>query len=221
MKFGTKTGQKQRNMTEARKDLKNKQIKFDSWESFWKKVKPMLGPNRMDSFQMVFDHLDKVENPSIVETGTYRMEGNIAGDGMSTVLFDTYIDFHGGKGVSIDIDKYACSLAHRATRNFQIMNENSLTALGKIETKADLLYLDSFDVDWKNHLPAAIHHLKELFSARDLLKKGTLIVIDDNLLIEGTTEKKRIGKGEVVLEYMNDIGMKPLFDAYQIGWIWK
>jgi len=220
--------------------IKDKKIKFDSWESFWKKAKPMLG-SRSDSFQMVFDHLDKVDNPFIVETGTYRIENNITGDGMSTVLFDVYAEFNGGKGVSIDIDENACKLSDGATNNFQIINENSLTALNKIQTKADLLYLDSFDVDWDNPLPAAIHHLKELFSARNLLKEGTLIVIVYNRVVSHRDKVKdftvdgvagvlrgldkgdleRIGKGQIVLEYMNDIGLEPLFDAYQIGWLWR
>lgn len=218
----------------------NKKIKFDSWESFWKKTKPMLG-NRIDSFQIIFDYLSEVDKPSIVETGTYREENNITGDGMSTVLFDTFIEFYGGKGVSIDIDKDACKLSDESTKNFQIINENSLTALSRLETKADLLYLDSFDVDWNNPLPAATHHLKELFSARNLLKEGTLIVIDDNILVSPKNKMKqykiegvegllqgldngdieRRGKGQVVLDYMNDIGVKPLFDMYQMGWIWN
>ncbi len=189
---------------------------IDSWEGFWGKVKPLLR-DRSHSFQIIFDYLDKVDNPFIVETGTYRETNNIAGDGMSTVLFDCYLEFKGGNGVSIDLDQEACKLSRESTKNIEIINEDSLTALSRIQGQADLLYLDSFDVDWDNHWPASTHHMKEFFSARNLLKDGTLVVVDDNYFDDS---REHVGKGRVISEYMDALGIEPLFDMYQIGWLW-
>jgi len=44
----------------------------------------------------------------------------------------------------------------------------------------DLLYLDSFDVDFDDPLPSAIHHLKELLAIAPLVSFETLVVVDDS-----------------------------------------
>jgi hypothetical protein len=43
----------------------------------------------------------------------------------------------------------------------------------------DLIYLDSLDVDWGNSVESAEHGEKELLAIRQLLRSGTIIVIDD------------------------------------------
>ena len=190
---------------------------IENWEVFWEKIKPLLNA-RSHSFQMIFNFLDKIDKPFIVETGAYRQVDNIAGDGMSTVLFDCYLEFNNGRGISIDLDQEACRLSGESTKNIEVINGNSLTALTQIQGKADLLYLDSLDVDWNDHWPASTHHMKELFSARNLLKNGTLIVVDDNTF---SHSRERIGKGRVIFDYMSALNIEPLFDMYQIGWIWE
>jgi hypothetical protein len=47
------------------------------------------------------------------------------------------------------------------------------------QTKIDLVYLDSFDIDWKNPFPAMQHGLKEFKAVEKYLKVGSVIVIDD------------------------------------------
>ncbi len=190
---------------------------IENWGSFWAKVKPALNA-RSHSFQIIFDYLKNIYKPFIVETGAYRQMDNIAGDGMSTVLFDCYLEFSDGRGISIDIDQEACRLSRESTKNIEVINGDSLTTLTQIKTKADLLYLDSFDIDWNDHWPASTHHMKELFSARNLLKDGTLIVVDDNAF---DNSGARIGKGRVIFDYMQALDIDPLFDMYQIGWIWE
>jgi hypothetical protein len=59
--------------------------------------------------------------------------------------------------------------------------------------------------------------MKEFFSARNLLKDGTLVVVDDNYFDDS---RERVGKGRVISEYMDALGIEPLFDMYQIGWLW-
>jgi hypothetical protein len=45
-----------------------------------------------------------------------------------------------------------------------------------------------------------------------------LIVVDDNIK---TPDGKRLGKGRLIYELMDALGIEPLFDEYQIGWIWS
>jgi hypothetical protein len=47
------------------------------------------------------------------------------------------------------------------------------------EKSADLIYLDSWDVDWSKPYASAEHGKKELVAIRPLLGTGTIIVIDD------------------------------------------
>jgi hypothetical protein len=56
----------------------------------------------------------------------------------------------------------------------------------------DLLYLDSFDVDFDDPLPSAIHHLKELLAIAPLVSFETLVVDDSpSSFIAFSTETTR------------------------------
>jgi hypothetical protein len=190
---------------------------YASWDLFWSDVKPYLG-FRKDSFQLIFDHLKKIESPLIVETGSLRNIDGIGGDGISTVMFDRFLQYHGGKGVTIDIQPSSWQLVSESTRHFKPITGDSIAELAKVEGKADLLYLDSYDVDWNNPWPSAAHHLKELFSANSLLKDGTLIVVDDNQINEAGINS---GKGFLIGQYFDFLGISPVFSMYQVGWFWK
>jgi hypothetical protein len=45
--------------------------------------------------------------------------------------------------------------------------------------KIDLVYFDSWDVDWGNPFASAEHGKKELIAIRPFLRTGTIIVVDD------------------------------------------
>jgi hypothetical protein len=77
----------------------------------------------------------------------------------------------------------------------------------------DLLYLDSFDVDWDDPHPSALHHLHELCAAMPALKPGAIVAVDDHL-----GEQGRLGKSKYIVPFMDSIGAAVLFEAYQIGW---
>ena len=77
----------------------------------------------------------------------------------------------------------------------------------------DVLYLDSFDVDFNNPVPSSFHHIKELLAIFPKIQKGTLIVVDDNF--------NGKGKGQMIKDYMKNIGINPFFDEYQIGFIYE
>lgn len=188
-----------------------------SWDEYFSGIKPRLNKRRA-GFQKIFDFLGGLNSPVIVETGTYREENNYEGDGCSTLLFDSFVDYHGGVVLSVDIDPKACDLAKENTCFTEVIESDSVEFLGTLEGKIDLLYLDSYNIaDWNNDWAPAAHHLKELFAAKDCIKEGTMIVVDDNLKLPNG---KRLGKGRLIYELMESLDIEPYFDDYQIGWIW-
>jgi len=175
---------------------------------------------RYNTFMKMFRYLDTIPNPLIVETGISRMLNNYMGDGHSTLLFDEYLNFfkESGQLISIDIDKHNCLFTAQLLSNkSKVICSDSISILHHLSTdssftKIDLLYLDSYDLDWKNPHPSALHSIKEFLAIYPKIKPGTLVVIDDN--------NKGIGNGTYVVDYMNNINKRPYFDEYQIGWIW-
>ena len=75
---------------------------------------------------------------------------------------------------------------------------------------ADLLYLDSFDVDFENPLPAAAHHLSELMAALNLLAPGSLVAVDDN--------RDDQGKGSEVAWFLAEHGAVEIVRGYVRVW---
>lgn len=189
----------------------------ESWDLYFDQILPRLG-KRGPTFQKVFEYLETLEKPVIVETGTYREANNYEGDGCSTLLFDQYVAAHGGVLWSVDNDPKACDLAKSATDHAIVVCQDSVEFLSTLQGEIDLLYLDSYNIiNWLDDWAPAAHHLKELFAARHCLKPGTLVVIDDNIV---TPQGKRLGKGRLVYELINSLGGEPYFDDYQVGWIW-
>lgn len=189
-----------------------------SWDDYFAEVKPKLGA-RAQGFEKIFAYLDETTNPTIIETGTYREENNFTGDGCSTLLFDNYVNDRGGNVISIDIDPKACALASANTSNLtEVVESDSVEFLGTLQGNVALLYLDSYNIqNWHDDWAPAAHHLKELFAAKDIIQHDTLIVIDDNI----KHESKRLGKGRLVYELMESLGIEPFLDDYQVGWVWQ
>ena len=189
-----------------------------SWDDYFTEVKPKLGA-RARGFEKIFAYLDENTNPTIIETGTYREENNFTGDGCSTLLFDNYVNDRGGNVISIDNDPKACALASANTSNLtEVVESDSVEFLGTLQGNVALLYLDSYNIqNWHDDWAPAAHHLKELFAAKDIIQHDTLIVIDDNI----KHESKRLGKGRLVYELMESLGIEPFLDDYQVGWVWQ
>ena len=189
-----------------------------TWRKYFDDISPRLNKRRT-SFETMFEFLSDIKHPTIIETGTYREEDNYEGDGCSTLLFDKYIECHGGTLISIDNDPKACQLARKATTEALVLERDSVEGLGEMEGRADLLYLDSCNIeDWNNDWAPAAHHLKELFAAKNIICPGTLIVVDDNIQ---TMTGNLIGKGRLINEVMESLGIEPYIFGYQIGWIWE
>ena len=57
---------------------------------------------------------------------------------------------------------------------------------------------------------------------KNVIKEGTLIVVDDNLYVPNSEDNKRkSGKGRIIHELMQSIGISTFIDGYHIGWIWE
>lgn len=170
---------------------------------------------RANTFRAAFERLEQRPGPYvIVETGCMRVEPteeSAKSDGRSTLLFDEFVRHHGGEVYSCELKVEHCQLAAKhvseATHFIPGDSVPSLLGLGKL---ADLLYLDSFDLDWHNPHPSALHHLHEMASASRLLKPGTLVLIDD-CGPDG-------GKGLYVQNWLHRIRAKPLARGYQYLW---
>ena len=199
-------------------------LKSDSsWEDYYEEVKPLLGLREL-GFTRIFEHLDNIKDPVIVETGTVREDYNFEGDGCSTVLFDNYIGKKGGTLITVDIDPAACKNARTVTTYAEVVEADSVEFLSTLDGHVDVLYLDSFNIyNWLDDWEASGHHLKELFAAKNVIKDGTLIVVDDNLYGTSVGQKsnQKFGKGRMINEMMKSIGIPIHIDGYHMGWIWE
>lgn len=183
--------------------------------NFYEECKPKLGV-REPTFTALFEHLTTCQTKVIVETGCLRQPGNWAGDGQSTLLFDSYAAAENAKFWSVDISAEAITAARDVVSpRTQLVLGDSVRFLSVFNETIDVLYLDSFDLDKSNPFPAALHHLMELCAARSLLKSGSVVIVDDTWEQNGGT----VGKGQLVAKFMRQIGAKRLANGYQDVWL--
>ncbi len=167
---------------------------------------------RMDSFNIMCEYLDTIDKPTILETGCSRTENSFGGDGMSTLIFDAYINQKGGTFTSVDISEINTNFARSKVSNLtNIVCSDSVKFLFNYNDKLiDLLYLDSYDLALGNPHPSTLHHIFELTAIISKLNKRCMIAADDNL--------ENVGKGFYINEFMNHINCKKIYSGYQ--WIW-
>ena len=173
---------------------------------------------RSESFLLMISELAKKTSPLIIETGCSRTPNNFDGDGMSTLIFDSFVSEHGGECYSVDINRSHVEFAQRHTRNVNIKVQDSVKFLYELNKnlqnrnrKVDLLYLDSYDFDESNTHLSSFHHIKELMVIWPSLVKDTVIAVDDNF-------ENGKGKGQYVREFLSNIGIEPIYSGYQIVW---
>ena len=172
--------------------------------------------HRADAFDKITAHLQHHDGDvTIVETGCVRQEGNWAGDGQSTLVWDAFANFHGGRVYSVDLDVKAAALANSLTSPLTTVEANDsvsyLLHLAGLGIVADLLYLDSYDIDWAEPTPSMEHHEKELDAAWPMLRPGSLVAVDDN--------RPDVGKGYLVGLVAQREGWTVLADDYVRAWI--
>jgi hypothetical protein len=211
-------------------------------DQFWTFFNEFAGPqlaHRHESFKFVFQHLTNLNRPvCIVETGCVRNEGTYAGEGQSTVLFDKFSECVPGTMINtVDISSESTDMCKRlVSQRVKVHTMDSVSFL-KNDCKnqmapfhtIDLLYLDSYDVDFNDPHDSAMHHMKELLAASSMINASTLILVDDSpsmasFYIESGQIKfastpKVGGKGMYIGSYMADIGKKPIIQSYQTAWL--
>ncbi len=201
---------------------------------FFAKMLQPAGPtspvrDRATSLSLVFELLDEKKNKDffIVETGCMRADhGQLAlgDDGASTYIFDDFINYYDGEVASVDINPDNVRHAQKMVSDrTTVYCSDSVEFLWNIPTKKkiDLLYLDSYDFEPENPIPSQKHHLKELTAVMKNLRKGSIIMVDDNANtpeFEWFTKIAQGGKAGFVKEFMKDIGAELLLDEYQIIW---
>lgn len=195
-------------------------------KSFMHEIYPQYSSRlsmRSDGFSTIFELLERKissNRPLIIETGSLRQPGNWEGDGQSTYLFNLFAQYYNGIVYSVDIDPI-CS------KNCTDLNLNNVISVTSDSIKflsllpnaeeIDLLYLDSYDLDFNNPEPSATHHLEELTQVFSYLTSGTVIAVDDNIIRDGI----KIGKGYLVEEYLSKKNCILVYDGYQKVWVVK
>jgi hypothetical protein len=191
-------------------------LPFD--DQFSRFFKPRLQA-RADGFATIFRSLpDPTHKLLIVETGCMRIPGNWSGDGQSTFMFDALARERGGLLFSIDATMESLDTARRAcSSTTNLLLGDSVATLhalsGLMNRPADLLYLDSYDLDPQDPMPSAIHHAMELIAAQPLIGPNTVVCVDDY-----SVGAKAGGKGLVLDEYFSRIRARVLHSGYQKVW---
>lgn len=114
---------------------------------------------------------------SIIETGTSAWGAD------STRLWDEYVRYSGGQVRSVDLRREpSLQLKGKLSKGTELAIGDSVEFLrGLFENNehVDFIYLDSYDVDWKNPEPAELHGEAEFKIAMKLVRVGGIILIDD------------------------------------------
>jgi hypothetical protein len=176
------------------------------------------------TFQIAFNILEQTcQNPIIIETGCQKQEEDI-GDGLSTSVLGEFVCRNNGKLITVDISEHNINQAKKFTReysnNIEYVVSDSISFLRNYDGKCDLLYLDSLDYSLDplmktERKKAQEHCFNEFLAIRKNLKKGSLLLVDDNGLGGG-------GKPRILKEYihnMNEEHWLCLFDYRQALWV--
>lgn len=164
---------------------------------------------RTEAFRLILDLLPG--GCRIVETGTIRMVDNWAGDGQSTVVWNTAAEILAGSVITVDIDPVGAQLVEQLELDrTSAVTADSVATLRSMYGPVDLLYLDSFDINFANPEPAQKHHLREIAAAWHLLRRGSLVAVDDNL--------DHAGKGHLVAEFLAAHDATELLSGYVRVW---
>lgn len=152
----------------------------------------------------------RCDGKRVVEIGSLRKRGNIAGDGYSTVVWAQNAD----EVHTVDIDPEATRLAITETasyENVRAVTRDGIEFLLNFDRPIDLLYLDGWDIRTPSgeYAPeAARKHLEAYQAAKKNLHERSLVLIDDTFA-DGR------GKGELAIPAMQSEGWKVLFSGYQ------
>lgn len=183
------------------------------------------------SLELLLNNNSNNSNNIIVETGCSTNQGT-----RSTSLWDMFVNKFGGNVYSVDLDNFAVTNANRMTSDKTLVTySDSVEYLKTFTQPIDLLYLDSYDVDFSNPLPSAEHHLNEFNAVKHLLHKGSIVLIDDTPISanwyddacsipENDSRKVNFnpnmsGKGSLVNTELEKMNATKILHQYQSLWI--
>ena len=147
-----------------------------------------------------------------------------------------FVNKFGGNVYSVDLDNVAVVNANKMTSDKTLVtSSDSVKYLKTFTQPIDLLYLDSYDVDFSNPLPSAQHHLNEFNAVKHLLHKGSIVLIDDTPISanwydnacsipENDSRKLNFnpnmsGKGSLVNIELEKMNATKILHQYQSLWI--
>ena len=161
---------------------------------------------------------NNIENPVIVEIGTQR-EFNNTGDGCSTTVFSWFVNTHGGKLYSIDIENSYIEQGKSELKNRGLLTDrvnlicqDGIKFFDDFSGKIDLLYLDAWDyrgTDDDKRISEE-KHLEAFLKAEKFLSDNALILIDDI-----ADQETYVGKGHLVIPYLLKNGYKLILKEWQ------
>ena len=154
----------------------------------------------------------------------------------STLLWDKFVNYFDGNVFSVDLNASAVDNTNYLTSNKTLVTcSDSLKYLPTFKKSIDFLYLDSYDVDFLNPEPSAIHHLKEFNCIKHLLHKNSIVLIDDtpcspewldngeynNLYnkLKDNFNPNMSGKGSLVNLELEKMGATKVLHQYQCLWV--
>ena len=172
------------------------------------------------------------EKPAvIVETGSSAWGSN------SSQLFDRYVHEFGGEFFTVDVRMQPMLQLRKILGPASTaVCDDSVRFLHRWYQEhgaksVDFVYLDSWDLELIDPLPAAIHGLREFLAVRPCLRDGSIVLIDDTPLDLSYFKKDDVdlardfilqtgmlpGKGSLVLKLLaDDPKFEVLSHEYQI-----
>jgi hypothetical protein len=169
------------------------------------------------TFKELFTKMDGRKDLMILETG-------IASAGtQSTYLFNEYVKKYGGRFWSVDINSH---LVNQHKGNMcpatTLVQGDSVAFLkdwvkNHTDVQADVVYLDSYDLDFYNSHPSADHGLQEYLAILPALKPKSLLLIDDTPS-EPYWLDSRDETYQDMIQYYNDKGFLPGKGQYVLNY---
>jgi hypothetical protein len=165
------------------------------------------------SLFLALNEIDRNEKVIIIETGSSAWGTN------SSQLFDKFVQYKNLKNP--DSSKFfTCDirlnpmldLYKKVSSNTTLICNDSIKCLKNLSRELSLknssflIYLDSYDLDYKNPNPSGLHGFQEFLSIIPFLKKGTVIIIDDSPNdIDNCPQESR----DICKDHYNKFGLMP------------
>lgn len=141
----------------------------------------------------------------IIETGSSAWGAN------SSVLFDSYVNSFGGSLASVDIRMNPMTnLLGVCTDKSEFYCDDSVSFLKRFpKRETSFVYLDSWDVDWSNPMPSALHGFSEFIEVFPFLTPGSILLIDDTPRDSSVMEVVHPNHLESFLDFQRMYGFAP------------